>query len=212
MGVVGHVERREQAYKLAGDTHSYVHLDDGTLGCTGNHRHVLQQILGEPADWYVILEDDAIPVAGFNRQLALALIHAPTKIVSLYLGTGNPGGPWQGTIERALHAADADPSHQAAWITSNHLLHAVGYAMHGDIVDDIVRHLNPKNRQPVDEQITNWASGNRVLVSYTHPSLVDHADGPTVIAEHADGKRRSLPRKAWAFGTRDNWHTRSVLL
>lgn len=169
------------------------------------------QLSRTPADWYVILEDDAEPIENFKAQLAQALRHAPTQVVSLYLGRSNPTH-WQPTIERALVAAQARPDDPAAWIVAKHLLHCVGYAVRADILPSIFGHLNPLIATPVDEQITGWCAHERVLVSYTVPSLVDHADGPSVMAAHCDGKPRSQPRKAWITGGRDKWKTRSILM
>lgn len=57
---------------------------------------------------------------------------------------------------------------------------------------------------------TCWITcGYRHHTAYTLPSLVDHADGPSV-HQHQDGIPRTLPRKAWRTGTRDVWTTKAI--
>lgn len=209
IGVVAHTGRSEQAWAMFESIHGRViSLDDGTLGCNGNHIRVMTDLREwyPDAQWYVFLEDDAEPVEGFRRQLIEALAYAPTDVVSLYLGTSNPVH-WQPTIERTM-ALSQDES----WIVSDFLLHAVGYAINVDVIDDLVQFLNPFSRVPIDEQISTYCRYNSVRVSYTLPSLVDHKDGPTVIDRHADGAPRLLPRKAWRLGTREEWSSRSIEL
>ena len=70
---------------------AHVCLDDGTLGCTGNHRRAWNwHAANTTTDWALILEDDAQPVAGFAEQAAAALSVAPAPIVSFYLGKRYP--------------------------------------------------------------------------------------------------------------------------
>lgn len=179
-------------------------IDDGSLGCNGNHIKVLRGLRqNNQADFYCILEDDAQPIYDFNMQLRAALKKAPTQIVSLYLGTSNPIH-WQDAIRRSVAVAEA-------WIVGQHLIHGVGYCIHRDLIDTVIEHLHPDFR-PIDEQISAYTYPNHVLVGYTHPSLVDHEDGPPCITVRADGAPRDKPRKAWELGGRDNWQSRAVLL
>ena len=179
-------------------------IDDGSLGCNGNHIKVLRALRqNNQADFYCVLEDDAQPIPDFNAQLRAALKEAPTQIVSLYLGTSNPIH-WQDAIARSVAVADA-------WIVGQHLIHGVGYCIHRDLIDTIIDHLHP-DFAPIDEQISSYTYPHHVLVAYTHPSLVDHEDGPPCITKRADGAPRNKPRKAWELGGRDNWRSRAVLL
>lgn len=201
-GIVGHTARRQQAEALAERIGAWLSLDDGTLGCEGNHRRVLAHLAEVDADHVVVLEDDAQPVEDFHTQVAAALDAAPAPVISFYLGTGYPLR-WQGAIRRALQRAD----HQdAAWITSTRLLHAVGYAIRGDIIDDLLDHMPPL---PIDEAITAWCKTRGHQVAYTVPSLVDHADHDTVITRRAPRRR---PRRAHRTGTRTNWNSPTTTL
>lgn len=210
IGVVAHTARAEQAWELFNAVHGRViSVDDGELGCNRNHLRVMTDLRGLSAEWYVILEDDAEPVEGFRKQLLAALNASPTPVVSLYLGTSNPIH-WQATIARTMTAAKQADAH---WITSpGFLLHAVGYAIRADVFDDILASIDPYHRRPIDEQVSLFCRYNGMDVGYTHPSLVDHKDGPTVIGIHPDGAPRLLPRKAWKTGTRETWFPRTVEL
>lgn len=207
VGVVGHTSRTEQALHLATETGAHLALDDGTLGCSGNHLRVLEHLATHGCSRYaVILEDDAQPVDGFRDQLAEALLAAPqavyedgttgpAPIVSFYLGSGYPRY-WQKGIGKAITKADQSDT---PWIISEHLLHAVAYAIRTDLIPDL---LANRQQLPIDDMITAWARTNTHPVAYTHPSLVDHADGPTVITARVE---RRAPRHAHRTGTRTTW-------
>lgn len=207
IGVVAHKSRGKQAMDLFEEVAAHdVNIDDGTLGCNGNHIFILKDLRSAhpDAEWYVVLEDDAQPIPDFNSQLRAALKEAPTQIVSLYLGTANPIH-WQDAIRRSVAVAEA-------WIVATHLIHGVGYCLHRDVFDEIVATLEPDSRRPIDEQISAYIYPNHILCAYTHPSLVQHEDGPSCIEQHADGAPRNKPRKAWELGGRENWRSRAVLL
>lgn len=154
------------------------------------------------SDWIVVLEDDAIPVPDFRAQLAQALTAAPTPVVSLYLGRKRPP-QWQQRVSAALRRTFAD---DACWITANHMLHAVAIAVRADLVPSLLAH---RTRLPWDEHFTTWAQ--RHGVSYTVPSLVDHADTGTLIA-HRDGEPRPCGRVAWLCGRRTAWTDKAVTM
>lgn len=205
IGIVGHKAREAdhpELMKLAGTHH--ISVDDGSLGCNRNHLKVWSELAAKPAHWLVVLEDDCVPIPDFRRQLALALAAAPTKVVSLYLGTGHPS-VWQARIKTATEVADA-------WIVGEKLLHGVGYAMQSELVPDMLADLAHPFRTGIDSRITAWLNANRLLVGYCWPSIIDHLDEQSVIGAHPDGMPRNRPRHAWATGSREHWHSRPVLL
>lgn len=206
VGVVAHEARTEQATQLAQNVDGHLTLDDGTLGCHGNHRRILDHLSTVGTDYIIVLEDDAQPVDGFLQQANTALDAAPTchyddgtsgpaPIVSFYLGTGYPRY-WQRGIGKALDKADAL---NAPWIIGEHLLHAVAYAIRTDLIPDLLDNLAPL---PIDNAITEWARPRQHQIAYTYPSLVDHQDGETVIINRTP---RRQPRHAHRLGTRDTW-------
>lgn len=208
-GVVAHRARRAAALDLADRLGAYLSVDDGTLGGAANHRHVWEVLVDAPARWVCVLEDDAVPVAGFAEQLEAALAVAPSPVVSLYLGTSRPPRV-QVRIENALRRADQSG---ACWITATAMLHAVGVCLRTDLVADMLTCTRTAAaRTPADERFTPWLRRRRLCVAHTVPSLVEHADWPTTIDHHADGQPRTEPRRAWRAGSRVRWTGLTVRL
>lgn len=198
-GVVGHTSRCAMATNLASQVEAdHMNIDDGTLGCTGNHRAVLERLVRFDADYCVILEDDAQPIDNFRDQAARALASTPAPIVSFYLGTSHPRH-----CQPGIRNATARADHLgAAWITAPSLYHAVAYAIPTHLAADLLTTTSPL---PIDDAITAWAHGQHLTVAYTWPSLVNHRDESTVITNRSARQ----PRKAWRTGTPD-WSTRTV--
>lgn len=204
IGIVGHTTRSRHAEALARRVHGFVAIDNGEIGCDGNHRSVIDRLAADPADWLVVLEDDAVPVRAFGRHLKTMLPFAPSGLVSLYLGRQRPPQYQSGIAAAVAEADEVD----ASWIVASRLLHGVGYAIRANLAESL---LNFSSRLPIDEHISAWAQLHGHLVSYTWPSLVDHADMPTIVA-HPDGQPRPPGRVAWRTGWRENPTTTSVSL
>ena len=205
LGIVAHRDRLATAEKLAALTEAdYMSVDEGNLGAGTNHRIVWRALLDAGATWSVVLEDDAVPVDGFREQLAQALAVAPAPIVSAYLGRQRPP-QHQPRIASATEQADAQG---ASFILADHVLHAVALAIRTELVADMLANLRV---MPIDQAIGVWARKRHHRVAYTWPSLVDHADTPTLI-NHPDGKDRPPGRVAWGVGTRQSWLSASVPL
>lgn len=204
IGIVTHPARAEHAKQLAQHIKpELVSIDPGFLGCDNNHRFV-QASLSRNSDWTLILEDDAQPIPDFLEQATNALIHAPTPIVSFYLGRKRPPH-WQHRIRKALaHAKTID----AHWAVSTHLLHAVAYAIKTPLMDSLSRHTSDL---PADEHISDWAQRYGHTVAYTVGSLCDHADLPT-LAHHQDRAKRTPGRVAWQTGGHTIWTSKAVTL
>ncbi|DAZ90137.1 Bacteriophage protein [Mycobacteroides abscessus subsp. bolletii] len=224
IGIVAHDDRTEDADVLAEAVDANVYSrDNGDLGCEVNHRRVWSTLASYDSDWSVVLEDDAQPVEGFRAQLESALAVAPTPVVSLYLGKGRPefAQTHIRTIARAL-----SPETQAApcWLTGQVLLHAVGVAIRTFLIPNMLDHLTqpPAVFLAQDQAIEHWANASGHRIGYTWPSLVNHADTPSVIEEHPDGVPRGprivdgaivvTPRRGWRVGTREHWSSDEVEL
>jgi hypothetical protein len=204
IGIVAHVDRLTEAAQLADDVDAMaLMVDDGTLGCEGNHVRTWRRLANAATPWVAVLEDDAQPVRDFGAQLDGVLAHAPTPIVSLYLGRSRPPifQPW---IRRQVANADAA---DACYIIGRRLLHCVGLAIRTPLITDMVATVRTMVGVPIDEAIHAWAEGNGHDMAYCWPSIVDHHDGPTLVA-HRDGQPRTEPRVAWCCGSRNPWHDR----
>lgn len=201
--IVGHKERAHQAHGLSARLGgARIALDDGTYGQGINHDRAWNLAAEADSDWCVVLEDDAQPVDDFLSQVPLVLDAAPAPIVSLYLGTSRPP-QYQLAIREAL-------THNTCFITSNQLLHHVAVAIRTHLVPDMLTTVGSAST-PADYRIGAWAQHRGHPIVYTHPSQVDHADGPTLI-QHADGKPRTQPRRAWSVGCRNQWTSETAPL
>ncbi|MGV7669140.1 glycosyltransferase family 25 protein [Mycobacterium kansasii] len=207
IGIVAHHSRLDQAKQLHDEVQADVLMVDDTnrrLGCEANHRRVWAELATIDTDWSVVLEDDAVPVPNFRNQLTQALSVAPTPFVSLYLGQGFPR-QWQHAIRRTL----TNTTPNTCWITCGWMLHAVGIAIRSTHIPAMLDYLSTHTYKPVDQAIGHHVRTIGHHTAYTLPSLVDHADGPSV-HQHQDGIPRTLPRKAWRTGTRDVWTSRAI--
>ena len=207
IGVVAHVKRFHQARMLRKIVDAQcVSWDYGGVGARANHLSVWTMMAGIDSEWSLVLEDDALPVKDFRQNVVHALQAAPSPIVSLYLGTGNPIC-WQSRIQRALNQADKRDAH---WLLCSNLIHAVSVAVRTDHVASMLESLHCSD-EPIDESITGWAVKRFHSVAYTIPSLCDHDDGPTLM-RHADSRRRTAQRVAWRRGVRYEWNSDTVKL
>lgn len=180
---------------------SLVSIDNGSLGCTQNHVSVWRHHIENPADWNLVLEDDALPVDDFREQAAAALAVAPAPIVSFYLGRGYIDDR---RVENLLVRADLLDN---AWLVARgRVSHAVALAVHKDLLADLADGL-PRGSQPIDRALSLWARRQGHQVAYSNPSLVDHADSPSLVSGH-----QRKDRRAWRTGARDVWHDKMMLM
>lgn len=210
IGIVAHTARADAAHQLMESVGAaYMSVDDGTLGCDNNHRKAWQWMANNnPGEWSTIVEDDAKPIPNFRHHLHHALAAAGTDIVSLYRGhrVNNPPGEQHG-----LNATERADDANACWIHSHLLLHAVAVAIKTPLIDDMLKHIRTV-ALPIDEAITHFTVRNKLVVAYTHGSLVNHADTPTVITRHRDKLPRPPGRVAYHLGPPTEWTDKAVKL
>lgn len=203
--VVGHVERDRQARALAWMVGAEPYIDPGGFGEWSNHRRAWVALSGSNAEWSVVLQDDAVPVAQIATQAEQALTVAPGPVVSFYAGRSYPPEtvrPFSRAVDRADWAG-------VSWIVTKRLFWGVAVAVRTELIVDMLRTADrvPKG-VAYDERLSYWAQkvGG---VAYTWPSLVDHADGPSLVTHRSE---RVLPRKAYRVGTRPSWDSGSIRL
>lgn len=213
IGIVAHHSRHERASRLAEAVGAeVVAVDhDGRVGAGVNHEYCYRWLSETTtAPWCVILEDDAVPVKEFRTQLARVLAAAPTDLVSLYLGRFRPP-QWQPSIAQVI-VRDEN------FLQATELLHHVAVAIRTPLIPGLLAHLAAnqryrRNKMAIDEAVGVWSRKNSILVSYCHPSIVNHDAGlPTVITRHVSRHRHDTGerpatelRQAWAFGSRTTW-------
>lgn len=137
----------------------------------------------------IIMEDDAIPVEGFDRLAQGWVASRPDDLISFYLGTGRPQA-WQDWIEDACSVADYPNFH----FSLPTLIHGVCYTFPPDQaqrISDGLKRLNGSYREA--DTAVGKAWGKPVL--YPVQSLVEHRDQGSV-EQHPDGQPRTEPRVA----------------
>ncbi|AVJ17206.1 hypothetical protein CLM71_08710 [Serratia sp. MYb239] len=183
--VVGHHERREQAAALAGSLGAHLLIDEEHHGANWNHRRAMEYA-AKQSQRVVVLEDDAVPVAGFS-MVGQWLDMFPEHLISFYLGTGRPP---QYQMEIAVKLIAADRTRQD-YIEMHRLIHGVCYSMPRQHIPKVLAKWDSKKAA---DYAVGDAYGGQVI--YPCQSLVDHADGIPV--ERAkDGLPRNERRRAW---------------
>ncbi|EKM5720822.1 hypothetical protein MMK50_004550 [Enterobacter cloacae] len=184
--VVGHHSRHKQALRLAESIDAFLLIDNGNHGANWNHRRALEWAASQPCR-VVVLEDDALPVIGFNEKVTDWLTRFPDDMLSFYLGTGRPP-QYQKEIAGMLVEADRV---NADYLVLSKLIHGVCYSPPRG---RLVRMLNAWNKTLAADYAVGEAFGGRVI--YPCYSLVDHADMQTV-ERHPDNEPRTERRRAW---------------
>jgi hypothetical protein len=198
--VMAHTSRQAEASELAQRLGARISMDDGSRGETANGDRAWAA--HDPgSDWALTLQDDALPIDGFLGHALAALAHAPPTAVSFYVGTGRPMQP---RVARAATKADKSG---AAWLSCYQLLWGVAVAMPTHHIDHFLAWAKDRT-EPYDTRVGAYWHEQGVPIRYTWPSLVDHADGPTLLA-HPWGPPKAA-RKAWRLGAADTWDTNVV--
>lgn len=199
--VMAHPDRDRPSHALAWLLGAQLIVDDGRgENATGDRAWAdgWCRSDGSESAWHVVMQDDARPVATIHEQAPAALAAAPTPVVSFYLGTSYP----EHTIAPARVAMLKADEDRAAWITAPRLFWGVAVAIRTELVPDMLRTVR-RSRRPYDERISRWAEQAGHRVSYTWPSLVDHADGESLVRS----RPRRKPRVAYRTGSADHWDT-----
>lgn len=196
--VMGHPRRQRQANILAWALGGHLVLDEDGAGenPTGDHAWAAYD---PAAAWHVVMQDDALPVPDIARQAPAALTAAPAPVVSFYLGTSYPPQ----TVRPCKDAIGKANDTGSAWITAPRLFWGVAVAIRTELVPDMLRSVR-RCQLPYDERISRWAECAGHQVAYTWPSLVDHADGPSLIERMVP---RIAPRRAYRVGRPASWTT-----
>ena len=203
IAIVAHPSRSTLANALAETVGAESLCWDTTNdGCEANHLAAWRWLRDSPDDWGVVLEDDTFVVSDFRDQLNQVLLHAPSPVVSLYLGRGHPHGgesDWQNRISAKIAS-------EVCWLTAESLLSGQGYAIATTLIPDMLHTVTPLAQEmPIDEAISWWCQERGILVAHCRPSIVNHRDETSLIQQRHDGQPRTTARVAWLFDRRDRW-------
>lgn len=208
IAVVTHPRRYDDALDLAEKLNATISMDDISMGAARNHERAWTWLKDSPEPWSLVLEDDAVVCSDFLEQVKLSLAHAPSPIVSFYLGRGRPPH-WQDRIARVI-------AREEHWIISTEMLHGVAVAIRTELIPDLLTWIT--DQEPVDEAMSDFAQQNHLEIAYSHPSLVDHRDHGTLMDVHPtrhpdpDPVRRNEIRRAWVLGTRPDWNNSAIAM
>ncbi len=191
--VVAHHSRRAQAERLAQLLNAHLLFDEDQHGANWNHRRAIEWASQQDCR-VVVLEDDALPVPGFEGKVTDWLLRFPDELLSFYLGTGRPP---QYQPEIATKLIDTDRQ-QADYITLNRLIHGVCYSVPQQKLNQVISRWN--HGSPADYAVGDACGGAVVYPCY---SLVDHADTATV-ERHLDNTPRTERRRAWRLDAATN--------
>jgi hypothetical protein len=203
IAIVAHPKRTHLANRLAEYVEAEAVLwDNEGRGVNANHLDAWHWLAeGDPREFAVVLEDDAMPCREFREQLDMVLAVAPAGVVSLYLGTGYPR-QWQDSIATSVNPIGFDPH----FLTAPVLLSGVGYAVHAELIEPMISSVSKRATvMPIDEAIGVFCRDIGHRVAYTNPSIVNHIDGESLIAERRDQQARTGARRAYRFGLRPHW-------
>ncbi|WP_329502687.1 hypothetical protein [Klebsiella aerogenes] len=184
--IVGHHDRREPAEALAHSLGAHLLIDEGDHGANWNHRRALEWA-AQQSERVIVMEDDAVPVAGFAELAQNWLDRFPEHLLSFYLGTGRPPQYQQQIAQKFI---DAD-IHHADHIMLPRLIHGVCYSVPPTHIPVVLKRW--KNNKAADYAVGDAWGG---VVVYPCWSLVNHRDGLSVERPWNNALRRER-RVAW---------------
>lgn len=199
VAVMAHSARADAARALAEQTGAHITWDDGHGEWDTGAR--AWDSIDRAADWGLVLQDDALPIPDMLDHLADALASAVRTCTSLYVGTGRPAAH---AVPNAIQKAGRT---RAAWLEHRTLLWGVGVVLPTEDITPLLAWA-ARATYAYDQRIGAWYLGQQRPVRYTWPSLVDHADGPSLV----DHDRRPVARHAHRTGVAPTWDTPAVTI
>jgi hypothetical protein len=191
--VVSHPARSDAALYLAAQVGGALVVDDGR-GEWATHERALEWAAGQDASHALVVQDDAVPVPRMLDHARAAVDAYPDGPIGLYVGRSRPRAA---QVQRAVEQADLVG---ASWLEADSLLWGVATIFPTADLPGLLEWCR-RAALPYDQRIGLWYRRQRRPVRYAWPSLVDHADGPSLIP----GRPRREPRTAWRTGTPSTW-------
>jgi hypothetical protein len=149
------------------------------------------------ASHVLVLQDDAEPAEGFVPALHRAVTSVPDSPISLYLGRVKPTR-WAQNVSMAVGEAVATDAH---WIRASHLLHGVGIVLPRKWITPMLDYCEMFPNVAYDQRIGQYLRRMRNKSTfYTWPSLVDHADVPSLVRHNDDHRIGTDGRVAYRVG------------
>ena len=121
--------------------------------CTESHRSIYRIVIERNLEWALVLEDDILPIIGFDRRVRWALEAAPTEAWLVQLGhIGNAGSRTRRILRslggHVLHSANEQRCEQYWWGSHAYLVSKqfaefmLEYPLNTESHDQLVRRLS----------------------------------------------------------------------
>ena len=134
------------------------------------------------ATHHVVVQDDAIVCRDFVAGVEEALEHVPPfHPVGLYLGRVRP----YGALVSRLVAQAGD----ASWITMPAINWGVAIVVPVVTLEEMIEYCDLWDRDKnYDRRLSRWFEKGKLRCWYTWPSLVEHRDSPSLVANRGGGR------------------------
>lgn len=201
---MAHPQRASMAYQVEarGEIGAIVWDTNGDRWETG--RRCLDVGRGSRADWWLVVQDDAVLprrfMAGVERalntvsRLQREMQPREPAPVCFYVGAAQP---FRRTVLEAVREQSktrgALSAIAPAWLRMPELNWGVAVAYPTHLLDRVVIAGDSHPNQNYDARAGAYFSGRKVPTWYTWPSLVDHREGPSLVPG------RTARRKALRF-------------
>jgi hypothetical protein len=142
----------------------------------------------------LVLEDDALPCQGMVDGALAAIQRFPTSAISLYFGQHENPYSRTSRVRRARNAVTlAQDFDDVSWISTPGLWWGVAVILPVAWIEPMLAYWQPRKTGLYDERISKWLIMHEKGPVYnTWPSLVDHADGPSLLRRHRKSGRRAF--------------------
>lgn len=153
--------------KALGLSHKDSLIHPGMVGCYDSHVKIMQKCIDEGIESYLVFEDDALFIDGFNFYLDIAWPHIPTDWEFLYLGYTEHHG--FNTHLKQINEFVVIP--QSVWGTQ-------GFMVRGtDAIKRLLKGLETMIMQ-IDCQLSQVVLRGKKIKHYcVFPSIVNQQDG-----------------------------------
>lgn len=180
--VMAHPKRRSRAYRLAAKLDAEIVWDRGE-GLWDTAKRAWLTAQPNEHGYLTVIQDDAIPSEGFRDNLDRILAHTYPHPVSWYFGTGRP----KPEVTRSLAAQAVEQ--EVSWIEGPGPWWGVAVSIHTDHIPGLLA-MRTKTKSD-DGRYTLHFSILDIPCLYTWPSLVDHAQIPSLAGPGQRGVRRA---------------------
>jgi hypothetical protein len=202
VAIVAHLTRAIEAETLANTVDAdRQFVDCGTFGEWANHARALRWASLQDTTHALILQDDAVPIDKLIAHVNTAIRRHPSQIIGLYVGQQRPR---QLQIANAVRRAERM---RASWLTGSGLWWGVATIYPTALIPELLKYCEGRT-DPYDQRVTAWCRSAGHRVRYTWPSLLDHADGPSLVARDVT---RGAGRVAHRIGV-PNWHATEIAI